>query len=186
MKYRIFIFMVVCTALLIAGCGNKEPLAPDTKELALNEQNAFLAKGPNIKITPWEGLETRLEEPDPGKQWVSDDGILHARGRVFVDKLETDEIRVAGIVTITCDYDLNLATGSGTYSSKWSQATNEVAGTWKGKLVGEFTNYLFSGFGVGKGFDDLKGLELTVELQEDPNNPGIGRNLASGYIIDKK
>ncbi|MCU0645085.1 MAG: hypothetical protein MUC94_12585 [bacterium] len=184
MKYRIFI--VACIALLIAGCGNKQPLAPDSKELALNQQDAVLAKGPNVQITPWEGVESRLEDPDPGKQWVSEDGVLHVRGRVFVDKLETDEIRVAGIITVTCDYDLNLATGSGTYSSKWSLATQGLAGTWKGKLFGEFTNYLFSGFGLGKGFDDLKGLEITVELNEDPNHPGIGRNLASGYIFDKK
>ena len=52
MKYRIFIFMIVCTALLIAGCSNKEPLAPDSTDLALNEQDASLAKRPNIKITP--------------------------------------------------------------------------------------------------------------------------------------
>ena len=102
-----------------------------------------------------------------------------------MDNMETDEVRVAGIITVTCDFDINLATGSGTYFSKWSLVTHAVAGTWEGKLVGEMTSFLFSGFGIAKGTGDLKGLKLTVDLQEDPNNPGIGRVLASGYVIEK-
>lgn len=184
MKYRIFIFMIVCTALLMTGCGNKEPLAPDSKDLALNEQEVSLAKKPHIKITPWEGVEKRIEVADPGEEWISDDGIMHVRGRVYIDKIESKNHRIAGIITVTGSYDLNLATGNGYYFSNWSLAPHTVKGTWEGKLVAEFKNFIFAGFGAGKGTGKLEGMKLTVEIHETPSP--YTECPESGYIIEKK
>jgi hypothetical protein len=183
MKYRNFIFLLVCFAWLITGCGNETPLAPDSKELAANDQGISLDKKPCIKITPWEGIEKRINVPNEGKQWVSDDGILHVRGMVFVDEIFSDETKIAGINTVTCDYDLNLTSGSGTYSSKWTLVPHAVAGTWKGRVIGEMTNFLFSGFGIGRGSGVLSGSTMTVDLQtKEPN----GDVYESGYIFEKK
>ena len=183
MKYRIFIFMIVCTALLIAGCGKQEPLAPDSKELALNEQDAFLAKkGPNRIVTTWDGYQVDYEQIDPGEVWV-EDGIQHVRGRIIRDRLETDNDRVTGFLTVNYDYDLNLATGAGTMTSTWSVDPDEYEGTWDGRSFITFTNYMLSGFGIGRGTGDFQGMKITVNFDETP--PPYDKIHEFGYIIEK-
>jgi hypothetical protein len=183
MKYRIIIFMVVCTALLIAGCGNKEPLAPDSKELAINRQDAFLAKGPNVKITPWEGVETRQEITDPGQEWVSEDNVWHIRSRVQVDIIESDEIRIAGISTITWDADMNLITGDGVYTSKCVHKPSAFEGTWEGRLIGELKKFMFTGQGTARGTGEFEGMRMTLQIHETP--PPYIVCPVSGFIIER-
>jgi len=183
MKYRIFIFMVVCTALLIAGCGNKEPVAPYSKELAINQQDAFLAKGPNVKITPWEGTETRQEITDPGQEWVSEDNVLHVRGRVVLDIIESDESRIAGISTVTWDMDMDLITGNGTYTSKCFHEPSAFDGTWEGRLIGELKNFIFSGQGACRGTGEFEGMRMILQIHDTP--PPYIVCPESGFIIER-
>ena len=183
MKYRTIIFVIVCTVLLMVGCGNKEPLAPESKELAIDEQNAFLAKKPSEKFIPWEGAQISGEEIDPGRVWISDDGIQHLRDRVIIDRIEADDDRVAGYITITQNRNLNLTTYDGTYSSKWSLKPDAYDGTWEGVFTGKIRSAIFSGHGHAKGTGELEGMKLTVEAQETA--PPYLEIPESGYIIVK-
>lgn len=184
MKYRIFIFMIVFAALIISSCGDKEPFAPDSKELSLNEQDAFLAKrGPNIKITPWEGVEISGEIIDPGQEWVSEDNVWHVRGRVQVDVIESDECRIAGISTITWDGDMSLITGDGIYASKCVHEPSAFDGTWEGRLIGELKSFNFSGQGACRGTGEFEGMKLTIEIHETPLS--VPEKPESGFIIER-
>ncbi|UCE04732.1 MAG: hypothetical protein JSW07_14035 [bacterium] len=185
MKYRIFIFMVICTALLIAGCGNKEPFAPESKELDLNDQDAFLAKGPADKFTPYTATEKFKEELDPGKQWISDDNILHVRNRIRVYEIVSTEPRVAGLMTVSQDMNLDLNTYNGTLVSKCHHELEAMTGIWEGTLAGKLTNGILSGHGVAQGSGgDLEGLILKLWLLD--TGPPYLEIPESGYIIEKQ
>lgn len=182
MKYRIAIFSVVCLALLISGCGKQEPLAPDTKDLALNEQDIFLEKVPNRIVTTWDGHQLDSEQIDPGEEWV-EDGILHVRGKRGINRLETDNDRVTGVLTIEYDYDLNLTTGAGTMTGKWHVDPDEYEGTWQGRSSLVFTNFILSGIGIGRGYGDFQGMKLTVNFDETP--PPYDPIHEFGHIIER-
>jgi len=184
MKYRIFIFMIVCTALLMTSCGNKEPLAPDSTDLALNQQDAFLAKRPNIEITPYEAVEKDGVIIEPGEEWISEDNVLHVRGRVMVYVVESEEYRIAGTNRITQNYDLNLTTGNGPYTVTCYHEPSAVDGRWEGRLIGGFKNFVFSGEGVAKGYGELHGYIQVVTLHDTP--PPWSEVPESGYIIKRK
>ena len=184
MKYRIFIFMVVCTALSIAGCGNKEPFAPESKEFDLNDQDAFLSKAPTEKFTPYTAKEIFQELVDPGKQWYSDDNIWHVRNRIQVYKIESTEPRVAGLMTVSQDFNLNLNTGDGNLLSKCHHELEAVTGIWEGTLAGKFVNFVLSGQGVAQGSGgDLEGLILKIKLHDA--GPPYLEIPECGYIIEK-
>ena len=184
MKYRIFIFMIVCTALLIAGCGNKAPFAPESKELDLNKQDVFLAKGPTDKFTTYTATEIFQAEPDHGKQWISEDNILHVRNRIQVYKIVSTESRVAGLMTVTQDMNLDLNTYCGTLVSKCHHELEAMEGTWEGTLAGKLTNGILSGHGVAQGSGgDLEGLTLKLRLLD--TGPPYLEIPETGYIIEK-
>jgi hypothetical protein len=174
--------MVVCTVLLIAGCGNKEPFAPDSKELVQDEQHALLGKASDRIITTWEGYELKYEQIDPGEEWM-EDGVLHVRGRIIRDRLETDNVRVTGFLTVNYDYDLNVATGGGTMTSTWSVDPDEYEGTWGGRSLIEFTNFILTGDGIGRGYGEFQGIKITVSFNGAP--PPYDKIPVSGYIIEK-
>jgi predicted small lipoprotein YifL len=183
MKYRIIIFMVVCTALLLTGCGNKEPLAPDSTDLALNEKDASLAKRPNIEITPYEAEEKNGVIIVPGDDWISEDNVLHVRGRVMVWVVESDEYRIAGTNKITQNYHLNLTTGNGSYTVTCYHEPSAVDGRWEGRLIGGFKNFVFSGEGAAIGYGELDGYIQVVTLHDTPHPYDPVKE--SGYIIKK-
>jgi hypothetical protein len=182
MKYRIFIFSVIILALIISGCGKQEPLAPDTKELSLNKQDASLEMVPNRIITTWDGYQIDYEVIDSGEEWI-EDGVQYVRGRIIRDRLETDNDRVTGFLTVNYDYDLNLATGAGTMTSTWSVDPDKYEGTWEGRSFITFTGYMLSGFGIGRGTGNFLGMKITVNFDETP--PPYDKIHEFGHIIER-
>ena len=184
MKYRFLIIAIACLALVFISCGKQEPVSPSIEELSGDNQDVSLSKKPSEKFVPWEGSQISGEEIDPGRVWISDDGIQHLRGRVIIDIIKADDDRVAGYITITQNRNLNLTTYDGTYSSKWSLKPDAYDGTWEGVFTGEIRSAIFSGHGHGKGTGELEGMKLTVEAQETA--PPYLEIPESGYIVVKK
>jgi len=84
---------------------------------------------------------------DPGKQWVSEDGILHIRGSYWVGT----EVGTLGSSVLEDWLSLNvdLATGEGTFSGNWV-LTFEERGTISGTAIGKISlGYLINGMFIG-------------------------------------
>jgi hypothetical protein len=189
MMYRFLIIAMACFALIFINCGKQEPLSPDIEVLS---EETSLSKNPTHNFIPWTGWQRDFAPPheiDPGNTWISDDGILHVVGKVSEDFLDTNNDSLTGNLTITYNYSLNLTTGNGNLSGKWSLDPDNDAyeGTWEGNSVIKFSNFVLSGHGHGKGTGDFKGLKLTVEFHETlPNASGVYDPIEeSGYIIEK-
>ena len=189
MKYKFFVIAMACFALIFINCGKQEPLSPDLE--ALSEETS-LSKNQTHNFIPWTGWEKDFDPPheiDPGRTWVSEDGILHVVGKASEDFLDTNNDSLTGILTVTYNYSLNLTTGNGNLSGKQSLDPYDEAydGTWEGNSVIKFANFALSGHGHGKGTGDFKGLQLTVEFHETYPDPTGKYNPIeeSGYIIVK-
>ncbi len=84
---------------------------------------------------------------DPGKQWVSEDGILHIRDSYWVGT----EVGTLGSSTLEDWLSLNvdLATGEGNFYGRW-QLTFEGGGTFSGTASGKISlGYLINGMFIG-------------------------------------
>ncbi len=62
MKYRTFVFLVLCAVLIISSCGENEPLSPGSKELTQSEQGAVLAKRSITEYTAIGDMQRVIEE----------------------------------------------------------------------------------------------------------------------------
>jgi hypothetical protein len=84
---------------------------------------------------------------DPGKQWISEDGILHIRDSYWVGT----EVGTLGSSTLEDWLSLNvdLATGEGSFCGHW-QLTFEERGTFSGSTTGKISlGYLINGMFIG-------------------------------------
>lgn len=84
---------------------------------------------------------------DPGKQWVTEDGILHIRDSYWVGT----EVGTLGSSTLEdwLSFNIDLATGQGTFSGHWL-LTFEGRGTFSGSATGKISmGYLISGMFIG-------------------------------------
>jgi len=84
---------------------------------------------------------------DPGKQWISEDGILHIRGSYW----KGTEVGTLGSSTLEdwLSFNIDLATGEGTFSGSWL-LTFDDRGTISGSATGKITlGYLISGMFIG-------------------------------------
>lgn len=84
---------------------------------------------------------------DPGKQWVTKDGILHIRGSYWMGT----EVGTLGssILEDWLSFNINLATGEGTFSGNWL-LTFEGRGTISGRATGKISQgYLITGEFIG-------------------------------------
>lgn len=101
--------------------------------------------------------KAKIEEPynahiesvliDPGKQWISEDGILHIRGSYWVGT----EVGTLGssVLEDWLSFNINLATGEGTLCGYWV-LTFEGRGTISGSATGKISmGYLISGMFIG-------------------------------------
>lgn len=115
---------------------------------------------------PFSGVDTFIAQTDPGRQWVSDDGILHVRGSVSTYTSTSDSVYYAGEAVIVVNYNLDLATGNGQLwgTSHLSNGDGGFDGTW----VGKFIAYSWEGKGQSKGFGDMAGYQQRFTLQWAP------------------
>jgi len=84
---------------------------------------------------------------DPGKQWVSEEGILHIRNSYWVGT----EVGTLGSSTLEdwLSFNIDLATGEGTFSGNWL-LTFEGRGTISGSATGKISlGYLINGMFIG-------------------------------------
>ena len=84
---------------------------------------------------------------DPGKQWVTEDGILHIRDSYW----KGTEVGTLGngIFEDWLSFNINLATGEGTFSGHWL-LTYEGRGTISGSARGTISmGYLINGMFIG-------------------------------------
>jgi len=84
---------------------------------------------------------------DPGKQWISEEGILHIRNSYWMGT----EVGTLGSSTLEdwLSFNIDLATGEGTFSGKWL-LTFEGRGTMSGSAIGKISlGYLISGMFIG-------------------------------------
>jgi len=84
---------------------------------------------------------------DPGKQWVSEDGILHIRNSYWMGT----EVGTLGSSVLEDWLSLNvdLATGEGTFSGNWL-LTFDGLGTISGTATGKISlGYLINGMFIG-------------------------------------
>ncbi len=84
---------------------------------------------------------------DPGKQWVSEDGILHIRDSYWAGT----EVGTLGTSKFEdwLSFNINLATGEGTFSGNWL-LTFEGRGTFSGSATGKISQgYLITGMFIG-------------------------------------
>jgi len=109
---------------------------------------------------------------DPGKQWVSEDGILHIRDSYWVGT----EVGTLGSSTLEdwLSFNINLATGKGTLSGYWL-LTFEGRGTISGSATGKISmGYLISGMFIGTHatgeFEGVQKKGLLDGMLLDPNH----------------
>lgn len=84
---------------------------------------------------------------DPGRQWISEDGILHIRGSYW----KGTEVGTLGSSTLEdwLSFNIDLATGEGTFSGSWL-LTFDDRGTISGSATGKITlGYIISGMFIG-------------------------------------
>jgi hypothetical protein len=100
---------------------------------------------------------------DPGKQWVTEDGILHIRDSYWVGT----EVGTLGSSTFEDWLSLNvdLATGEGNFYGHW-QLTFEGRGTISGSARGTISmGYLINGMFIGThATGEFKGMQKKGSL----------------------
>ena len=138
----------------MVGAGCEQPTAPSiTRPLFAAATTTPVSASGTLTIT------------DPGKQWVTDDGIAHIRDQVQTGPVNGD---LSGSIIVTGRSDLTVATQTGTGSGKFT--ITATGGTWEGRFEGTFDGGVFSGKLVAHGTGDFAGSLLRGTIsQTDPN-----------------
>ena len=125
--------------------------------------------------TDYEGLEYYVEALSPGRQWISEDGVLHIRGGQEAYRDEVDDPRLCGDTVVTLNANFHLADPPVfVYGPMWGtfRIENE-GGYWEGSWVGERTE--LEGFsyirGVLHGHGAYEGLQARAEYVRESPDP---------------
>jgi hypothetical protein len=125
--------------------------------------------------TDYEGLEYYVGPLSPGRQWISEDGMLHIRGGQEAYRDEVDDPRLCGETVITLNANFHLADPPVfVYGRMWGtfRIENE-GGYWEGSWVGERTE--LQGFsyirGVLHGHGAYEGLLARAEYVRESPDP---------------
>jgi hypothetical protein len=134
--------------------------------------------------TEYEGFEYYVGPLSPGRQWVSEDGVLHIRGGQEAYRDEVDDPRLCGDVVVTLNVNFHFAAPPVmVYGPMWGtfRIENEE-GYWEGSWVGKRTE--LQGFsyirGVLHGHGDYEGLQARAEYvreSPDPTAPFVVRGV---------
>jgi hypothetical protein len=111
---------------------------------------------------------------DPGIDWVSDEGILHGRGRVvqFFFYAYDPPAEIIGVGVSVSNANIDLATGDGQFSGTVSvlylpvSATEAFYGTYHGSLTGWGVS--ISGQGISHGTGDARGVKIKLHFDNPP------------------
>jgi hypothetical protein len=120
--------------------------------------------------TEYEGFEYFVDTLSPGLEWVSDDGVYHARGAAEAYEDVVSDPRLSGdiVVTINCNFQL-ADEPVFVYGPMWgtSRIDNED-GYWEGSWVGKRTEQGFSYIRVVmKGHGAYEGLQARADYARE-------------------
>ncbi len=128
---------------------------------------------------PTSGVDVIVQLVDPGREWVTEDGVDHVRGWTG-EYRTTDALYGVGSLLIVANWNLNLATGNGplwgTMLYEFPSANGGFEGTWTAK----FSAFVWSGKSQGTGFGDLQGWQLRQDLQ----STGPGVDVYTGFVAN--
>ncbi|MHC4469739.1 MAG: hypothetical protein ACYS99_02140 [Planctomycetota bacterium] len=119
------------------------------------------------------------------KQWVDDDGVLHARGYVGEETLVGD---LAGTIYVEASANMSLITGNGDQYGKlrFEGTWKGVSGTFEGSWSGPITGFYFDGEWACQGSGNFAGMKLKVDNYgwlTPPGSPFIPQ-VYEGYVHD--
>ncbi|HLA99700.1 MAG TPA: hypothetical protein VJL34_14730 [Anaerolineales bacterium] len=111
-------------------------------------------------------------EIDPGTEQALADGALQINGRVFTDKVESHDSRIAGTNMPTLNITFNPKLGEGELQGKFILTPIAFDGAWEGELHGRFVNGMVTSWGIARGSGALQGSVLSVDFQQVASYPG--------------
>lgn len=118
---------------------------------------------------------------EPERMWVSEDGILHMRGFLVVNLIDSDSPYLAGINQIRANMDLNPATGEGHAFGTVLITPFAKNGTWEGRFSTHVSPDGIQGKAVVHGTGELSGMKQYNHISNsDPNDPC---QTDKGYIL---
>jgi hypothetical protein len=124
--------------------------------------------------TEYQGFESYVEPLSPGRQWISEEGVLHIRGgqEAYLD--EVDDPRLCGDTVVTLNVNFHFADPPVfVYGPMWGTFLIENDdGYWEGSWVGERTEQGFSLIrGVLRGHEAYEGLQARVNYVRESPDP---------------
>lgn len=130
---------------------------------------------------------------DLGMEWVSDEGILHGRGRVeelilYAYDTETMAAEIVGSGVVVGNANIELATGDGRIFGTVSVIYLPVSatGTFDGRYQGSLTGWIsISGQGVSHGTGEARGLKFKLSFEGEPPPPWLAAVLPTACPVDK-
>jgi hypothetical protein len=118
---------------------------------------------------------------EPERMWVSEDGVLHMRGFLIENLIESKNLYLAGINRVYSNLDLNLATGEGHAYGRVLITPFEKSGTWEGRFSTHVSPNGIQGKAVVHGTGELTGMKMFNKMSNsDPNDPCHND---AGYIL---
>jgi hypothetical protein len=125
------------------------------------------------------GTDTFVALVDPGREWVTEDGVYHVRGWI-AEYVTSDALYGEGSLLIVASWNLDLTTGNGplwgTMHYEFPTADGGFEGTWNAK----FSTFVWSGKSQGTGFGSLEGWQLRQDIQ----STGPGGDVYTGFVFD--
>jgi len=128
---------------------------------------------------PTSGVDVIVQLVDPGRVWVTEDGVQHVRG--WTGSYETtDALYGTGSLLIVANWNLDLTTGSGSLRGTMYYEFPSAGGGFEGTWNAKFSAFLWSGKSQGTGFGDLEGWQLRQDLQ----STGPGTDVYTGFVFN--
>lgn len=128
--------------------------------------------------TDYEGFEYYVEPVAPGRQWVSEDGVLHVRGGQEAYRDEVSDTRISGDVVVTLNANFRFADPPVmVYGPMWGTLRiDNDGGYWEGSWVGERTelqgfSYIRAVMHGHGGYEGLQARAKYVRESPDPSAP---------------
>jgi hypothetical protein len=115
---------------------------------------------------------------DGGREWYSAGGrIQHVRG--WTGEYETTGGEyVDGTSIVVANWNLDLASGDGTMWGTTDLTLTGTNGGWHETWVAKFDDFVWSGWAVGRGFGDLQGMKIRLDVW----STGEGLDEFEGFV----
>jgi hypothetical protein len=118
-----------------------------------------------MKLTAFTASATTCDVK-PGSEAPDNKGILHIKGQVFTDIVESTDGRIAGVNVPTLNIVIDPATGKGELSGSFVWKPKADNGAWEGMMEGQILEGLVAARGLARGTGALEGLSLRVDFRQ--------------------